>query len=85
MYKANGDYYKLCGQAFWELISGDPDLYISIIEPLGYKAKQKNESFLNSYAKKINLFTREFVDAFCDSTGEINWNKLLEFNSGQKI
>jgi hypothetical protein len=36
--KSNGDpdlvYYKYCGQEFWELISGDDDLYVKIIERL---------------------------------------------------
>ncbi len=30
-----GDYLKLCGQRFWEFISGDDTLYTDIIEPLG--------------------------------------------------
>ena len=41
-----GDYFKYCGQKFWEFISGDPNLYIDIIKPLGYKAKQKNDEVL---------------------------------------
>ena len=42
-----GDYWKLCGQQFWEFISGDNNLFIDIIEPLGHQAKEKNEQFLN--------------------------------------
>lgn len=34
-----GEYHKLCGQKFWKLISGNKELYIKIIEPLGHKAK----------------------------------------------
>jgi hypothetical protein len=29
-----GDYYKYCGQRFWNFISADNDLYTKIIEPL---------------------------------------------------
>ena len=61
-YKSKGDYYKLCGQAFWEFISGEEAFYISIIEPLGYKAKEKNEDFNREYAKVINKFNREFLN-----------------------
>lgn len=82
-YKAKGDYYKLCGQAFWEFVSGDSDLYKSIIEPLGFKAKQKNEEFVKAYSQKINLFTFEFSKDFCKKSGEIDWEKLVEFNSVQ--
>jgi len=76
-----GGYLKLCGQRFWELISGDEDLYIAIIEPIGYKAKQKNEEFLKSYAQIINKLTLEFSQKFCDD-GKINWVKLVKYNSG---
>ncbi len=36
-----GDYFKYCGQEFWEFISGDKDLYTEIIEPLGHKSKKR--------------------------------------------
>ncbi len=74
-------YLKLCGQRFWELISGDEDLYIDLIEPIGYKAKQKNEEFLESYAQIINKLTLGFSQKFCDD-GRINWVKLIKYNSG---
>lgn len=79
-----GDYYKYCGQKFWEFISGDSNLYIGIIEPLGYKAKQKNEEFIKLYSQMINKFTREFGNDFCDRNGAIKWGKLVEFNSSMK-
>lgn len=78
-----GDYLKLCGQRFWELISGDVDLYTKIIEPLGYKAKEKNEKFLKEYAKVINKFTIGFWKEYCDADGAILWHKLVRFNSGK--
>ncbi len=84
-YIAKGDYYKLCGQAFWEFISGDKELYKSIIEPLGHKAKEKNDVFYKSYAQKINIFTLEFISDFCNKNGTINWDKLVEFNSKQVL
>jgi len=76
-----GDYFKICGQEFWEFISGNPELYTDIIEPLGYKSKERNEDFQISYAKMINVFTKQFSNEFCDENGEINWKKLVHFNS----
>jgi len=76
-----GDYYKYCGQEFWEFISGDKALFIEIIEPLGYKAKEKNDDFLTSYSQMINKFTKEFIDNFCFSNGDIDWEKLVKYNS----
>lgn len=76
-----GDYFKYCGQRFWEFISGDKSLYINIIEPLGYKAKEKNDEFINSYSQMINKFTKEFTIEFCKESGEIDWEKLVKHNS----
>jgi len=76
-----GDYFKYCGQRFWEFISGDNDLFREIIEPLGYKAKEKNDDFVTSYSQMINKFTKEFANIFCKDNGEIDWDKLVQFNS----
>ncbi len=80
-----GEYFKYCGQEFWHFISGNNDLYTEIIEPLGYKSKEKNDEFMNSYSKMINKFTKEFITDFCKESGEIDWKKLVEFNSGKKL
>lgn len=78
-----GDYFKLCGQRFWEFISGDENLYIDIIEPLGHKAKQRNEKFMVEYSKVINKFTKDFSITYCNAEGSILWNKLVKVNSGK--
>ncbi|MEJ7681184.1 MAG: hypothetical protein WKG06_25730 [Segetibacter sp.] len=36
---------------------------------------------MQSYAKMINKFTKEFADTFCKEDGSINWDKLIRFNS----
>jgi hypothetical protein len=76
-----GNYYKYCGQRFWEFISGDSELYTKIIQPLGHNAKERNDEFLQSYALMINKFTKEFADNFCKSDGSIDWDKLIQLNS----
>jgi hypothetical protein len=76
-----GDYFKYCGQSFWEFISGNENLYTEIIEPLGHKAKEKNDNFIESYSQMINKFTKEFTNVFCKENGEIDWEKLVRFNS----
>lgn len=75
-----GDYQKLCGQRFWEFISGSPDLYVDIIEPLGHQAKLRNDAFDRAYAKVVNRFTESFIADFCVD-GAIDWPGLVTFNS----
>jgi hypothetical protein len=76
-----GDYVKKCGQSFWSFISGDDQLYKTMIEPLGHRAKERNETFLIEYGKVINRFTADFIKGFCQPDGTILWKKLVEFNS----
>jgi hypothetical protein len=76
-----GDYYKYCGQKFWEFISGDPNLFTELIEPLGHKAKERNDDFMKSYSQMINKFTNEFTTDFCDNKGAIEWEKIVKINS----
>lgn len=77
-----GDYFKFCGQRFWEFVSGNENLYTEIIEPLGHKAKERNEEFMEAYAQIINKFTLDFMNEFCID-GKVDWRKLVKFNSGK--
>jgi len=79
-----GDYFKYCGQEFWSFISGNENLYIEIIEPLGHTAKNRNDEFQKSYTQVINIFTKEFSNDYCDNEGNIDWVKLVQFNSGMR-
>ncbi|MBN1535577.1 MAG: cytosolic protein [Anaerolineales bacterium] len=75
-------YMKVAGQNFWYLISENKNLYTDIIEPIGYKAEEQNESFLIEKSKLSNRITKQFIDMFCDESGAIDWVRLVEFNSG---
>ncbi len=79
-----GDYLKLCGQSFWEFISGKDTLYTDIIEPLGYKAKERNDRFLEEYGAVLNRFTRQFIEEFCEPSGQIIWEEVVRFNSARR-
>lgn len=76
-----GEHFKYCGQRFWEFISGEQNLFLEIIEPLGFKAKEKNDEFDALYIQMINKFTREFSIEFCKEDGNIDWEKIIKFNS----
>jgi hypothetical protein len=78
-----GSYFKYCGQQFWEFVGGSSSLYTDIIEPLGHKAKERNDDYMTQYTSMVNKFTLEFIQSFCKEDGAIDWNKLVEFNSGE--
>lgn len=78
----NGLYVRVVGQRFWHFLSGDPNLYVDIIEPIGYQAKQRNEDFERKRSAIANRFTSTFIHRFCDQDGAIDWPRLVAFNSG---
>lgn len=76
-----GDYIKLCGQRFWEFISGDTDFYIKIVEPIGHEATERNAEFLTQYELVLDSFTDVFRRNLCDSANNILWGKLTQLSS----
>lgn len=75
-------YLKVVGQNFWTLISGNQELYKEIIEPVGYRAKEHNDTYEQERGRIENMLTAQFTQRYCDSTGVIQWAKLVEDNSG---
>lgn len=72
------------GQAFWEEITGDARFYIELITLMrDYPIAHRNE-YEEERAKAVNRFTREFLNEFSSADGGIDWEKLVEFNSGKK-
>lgn len=75
---------ELAGQDFWAELTGEKNCYIKIIEAMQDLPVRHKDRFNEEWAKAKNRFAREFITGFCDADGTINWNKLLEFNSGSK-
>ena len=73
---------KITGQSFWHFISGSRDLYRDIVEPIGHRAKERNEEFVLAKGALLNKLSSQFSQEFCDAEGYIDWPKLVEFNSG---
>lgn len=74
-------YYKYCGQCFWEFISGNSNLYLEIIEPLGKKTKKRSDTYQKLYDGVLNVLSSQFVQEFCDSKGNIKWDLIVRLNS----
>jgi hypothetical protein len=73
----NGAFLHIGGQSFWELISGEPDLYMDIIEPIGHRAKEFNDAFHTKRANAMNRMEREFLERFCLADGSIDWARIV--------
>lgn len=75
-------YTELAGQDFWEWLTGDPEFYLKIIQYMGSKPDECAKKFNDSRNCAKNRLLREFTINYCLSDGSIDWNKLVEFNSG---
>ena len=81
---SDSDHEKYCGEKFWTLISGEPTMFVDIVEPLGFKAKQKNEEYVVEYGRMINKLTQEFIQDYCKTDGDIEWEKIVRLNAAIK-
>lgn len=75
-------YQELAGKRFWAELTGDDEFYIKIIDFMGMLPEQYVAAYKESYNKAFNRLVREFSIDFCNEDGSINWEKLVEFNSG---
>lgn len=75
-------YRELAGQDFWAWLTGDADFYLKIIQYMGTKPDEYAKQFDEAYNRALNRMLREFTMDYCLPDGSINWNKLVQFNSG---
>lgn len=75
-------YMELAGKEFWTELTNDDEFYIKLIRFMDRQPEKYAEKFEASYQKAANRLIREFTQEFCFEDGSINWEKLVEFNSG---
>ena len=75
-------YLELAGKEFWTELAGDPEFYKKIIQYMGTMPEQYVAAYHESYNKAANRLVREFSTSFCKEDGSIDWERLVEFNSG---
>ena len=75
-------YQELAGQDFWSELTGEDDFYLKIIQFMGELPEQYLEDYQKSYNNAMNRLLKQFTTEFCKDTGEIDWDKLVKFNSG---
>ena len=72
---------QVSGQEFWHMISGRTEFYTEIVEPIGHKAKEHNEAFEKEKGNLINQMTKNLLNDYSDSDGNLKWKEIVEFNS----
>jgi hypothetical protein len=75
-------YIELAGKEFWTELTGDDEFYIKLIRFMADLPEKYVSQFDESYQKAANRLVKEFTNEFCNSDGCIDWEKLVEFNSG---
>ena len=75
-------YMELAGKNFWTELTGDEEFYIKLIRLMDKLPEKYVEDFDLSYQKAANRLIKEFTQEFCSDDGSIDWEKLVEFNSG---
>ena len=82
--KDNRTYSTRSGQAFWEELTGDPNFYLDLVRAMGDHPIVQREAYDQAWNKAVNRFEREFLVDFSFEDGNINWERLVQFNSGKK-
>ncbi|GAA0209766.1 PmeII family type II restriction endonuclease [Kangiella japonica] len=72
---------KYAGQAFWYLLSGEEDFYLRISDSIGKSAIEHRQEYLESYNKTKNRLLKHLMVNFVEDNGELNWHKIVEYNS----
>lgn len=75
-------YIELAGKNFWAELTGDDEFYIKLIRLMDTLPEKYIEDFNAAYQNASNRLLREFTQQFCFENGSIDWEKLVEFNSG---
>ncbi len=75
-------YEELAGKDFWTELTGDEEFYIKLIRFMAELPEKYVTDFDESYQKAANRLVKEFTNEFCNEDGSIDWEKLVEFNSG---
>jgi CubicO group peptidase (beta-lactamase class C family) len=76
------EFRELAGQQFWTELTGDGDFYLKIIRAMKDRPALHRQAFQQAWSAACNRFVREFTTDFCLESGEIDWDKLTQFNSG---
>jgi hypothetical protein len=82
--KGSKNYRQRSGQAFWEELTDDSDFYLKLIRLMKHYPQEHRVRYQVEWKRAVNRFEREFLNNFSTPDGDIDWEKLVEFNSGKQ-
>jgi len=65
------------GQAFWELISGEPGFHEDVSDLIGHYSRDIRAHSDYSGVNALNRLSRDFFTGFCRADGSIDWPKIV--------
>jgi len=77
-------YHKLAGQAFWEHLTCDSEFHLKLVRLMRDDPDRHRPIFKEASDRAVNRFVGQFTSRFCDDSGNIMWERLVQFNSGKE-
>ncbi|MEJ5253041.1 MAG: PmeII family type II restriction endonuclease [Armatimonadota bacterium] len=74
-------YRLVAGQVFWQELTGDPEFYLKLIQLMRDYPREHRRAFEAEWNRAVNRLGRYVLTEFADADGNIDWEKLAEFNS----
>lgn len=75
-------YRLVAGQSFWRELTGDADFYIKLVRLMQEYPREHRRAFEKEWNRAVNRLGRYLLTEFADAEGNIDWEKLVAFNSG---
>lgn len=77
------DVEKLAGQVFWQLLTDEPDFYLRIAIAMESFAGQHGQEYKTAFEQRHRQLLREFMLHLVSPDGDIEWQKIVTFNSAE--
>lgn len=72
---------KKAGQEFWRLLTEEENFYLRISNAITSCASENKTAYDEAYEIQRATFVKEFIVGYTDAVGQIDWQKLVAFNS----
>jgi Type II restriction endonuclease EcoO109I len=72
---------KKAGQEFWLLLTEEINFYLRISDAITSCAGENKIAYDNAYEVRRAKFVKEFMIGYTDAVGQIDWQRLVAFNS----